>query len=81
MPAETNPRVGNEFDPVDTAQSPYVEKNPEYCARAKENLEVLRNAPRIRQRNDQGELRFLSEEERKTEIAKAEKAIETHCED
>ncbi len=79
VPAETMPRVGNEFDQVDLAEPEEVEKNPEYCERATKNLEALENATRIRTRNDQGELRYLSEEEREAEIVKSKEAIATHC--
>ncbi len=81
VPAETEPSVGNEFDQVDLQAAPEPEKNPEYCARARENLEALTNASRVRTRNEDGELRLLSDEERETEKAKARKAIEDHCED
>ncbi len=79
VPAEIKPRVGNEFEQVDKAP-PEVEKNPEYCQRARDNLYSLDNAPRIRIRNEQGEYRYLSDEERKVERQRAVNAIETHCE-
>jgi hypothetical protein len=79
VPAETMPRVGNQFDQIDMEAPKEVEKNPEYCERAQKNLEALQNATRIKVRNDQGELRFLSEEERQAEMIKAKDAIATHC--
>jgi len=78
VPAEVEPRVGNDFEQVDT-QPPDIEKNPEYCQRARNNLATLDSAPRIRIRNDQGEFRYLSNEEKETERLKAVDAISVHC--
>jgi len=80
VPPETMPRVGNEFDQIDMQAPKEVEKNPEYCERARKNLEALDNATRIRVRNDQGEMRILSDEEREAERIKAQDAIAVHCE-
>ena len=80
VPPETMPRVGNEFDQIDMEAPKEVEKNPEYCERARKNLEALENANRIRVRNDQGEMRVLSDEERDAEKIKAQDAIAVHCE-
>lgn len=80
VPPETAPRVGNEFDQIDMEAPKEVEKNPEYCERARKNLEALENANRIRVRNDQGEMRILSDEEREAEKIKAQDAIADHCE-
>ena len=79
VPAETMPRVGNQFDQIDMEAPKEVEKNPEYCERAQKNLEALENATRIRIRNDQGELMALSDEARQAEMIKAKDAIATHC--
>ena len=82
VPAEVNPRPGNEFEQVDTRreQLEAVNKNPESCARAKENLDTLNTAVRIRIRDsDTGELRFLSEEEKETQRQKARDIIRVHC--
>lgn len=82
VPAEVNPRPGNDFDQVDTRreQMEAVTKNPESCARAKENLDTLNTAVRIRIRDsDTGEFRFLSEEEKDTQRQKARDIIRVHC--
>lgn len=78
VPAEITPRVGNEFEQAH-AEASKVEKNPEYCKRAQENLNSLNTAPRIRIRDDQGEYRYLTDEEKAAEKTKALEAIETHC--
>tara|TARA_R110002110_G_scaffold415765_1_gene655133 strand:+ start:10562 stop:11017 length:456 start_codon:yes stop_codon:yes gene_type:complete len=79
VPAEVEPRVGNEFEQVDTADKK-LEKNPEFCQRARDNLETLNTAARIRMRNDQGEIRFISEEEKAEQRKTAEANIKAHCE-
>jgi len=80
VPAEINPRVGNEFEQVDTGEQMQVmKKNPEYCKRAQENLQTLNTAARIRLRDEQGEFRFLTEEEKAAQRRSAEELISVHC--
>jgi hypothetical protein len=79
VPRKIEPTVTNDFEPVDT-RADVVEKNPEYCARAQENLRLIDISPRIKLRNDQGEVRFLDDDERAVERQKAEEAIEAYCE-
>ncbi len=78
VPLEIEPRVGNEFEQQRTTPQT-VEKNPEFCQRARDNLNSLDTAPRIRMRNEQGEYYYLSDEERAAERKKAIDAIEVHC--
>ena len=56
------------------------EKNPEYCANARKNLEVIGRAPRIRMPDENGDLRYITDEEREAEKQKNLEIIETHCE-
>ena len=56
------------------------EKNPEYCANARKNLEVIGRAPRIRMPDENGDLRYITDEERDAEKQKNLEIIETHCE-
>ena len=79
VPLDVKPSPGNDFDPVDTSK-PKVEKNPEYCQRAQENLETLNMKVRIQMRNEQGEVYFLSEEERDVQRQKALDTIKINCE-
>ncbi|MDH4042468.1 MAG: DUF4124 domain-containing protein [Gammaproteobacteria bacterium] len=57
-----------------------VEKNPEACALAKQNLETLNTHARIRIPDDEGNYRYLSEDEKTAERAKAEATIKQNCE-
>jgi hypothetical protein len=79
VPATTEPTVGNEFDQVDTKNTT-IKKNPEQCKRAQENLQTLNTKVRIQIRNDQGELRPLSEEDKAIQRKQAMDAIAVHCE-
>lgn len=79
VPLEVNPTANNDFEEVDTS-TPRIEKNPEFCQRAQDNLAQLDSHARIRLRNDQGEVRFLSEEEKTAERDKAVSAIGAYCE-
>ncbi len=82
VPPEVNPRPGNEFEQV--SKNPQrleaIARNPESCARATANLETLNSTARIRIRDaDTGELRFLSEEEKEVQRAKAQDIMRVHC--
>jgi len=78
VPLEAEPRVGNEFEKVDT-QETKIEKNPAYCQRARDNLNSLDTSARVRLRNDQGEYRYLNEEEKAIQRQQAIDAIAIHC--
>lgn len=83
VPADVNPSPGNEFEQevANREQLEVIAKNPESCTRAKDNLETLASAARIRIRDpDNGELRFLSEDEKETQRQKARDTIRVHCE-
>lgn len=78
VPATTEPTVTNDFEPVDSKKEA-VKKNPEQCKRAQENLQTLNTKVRIQIRNDQGELRPLSPEEKEAQRKQAIDTIAVHC--
>lgn len=78
VPLEVEPTPSNEFEV--SKESTAIKKNPEYCARARDNLAQLNTKARIRTRNDQGDVRYLSEEEKTAERTKAQEAISAYCE-
>jgi hypothetical protein len=57
------------------------ERDPELCERARQNLETLNSAARIRVKDANGELRYLSDEERESQRKNALDTIEVHCEE
>ncbi len=71
--------MGNEFEQVDTRKETVIEKNPEYCQRARDNLNTLSKNGRIRLRNDQGEYRYIDEEEKEMQRQNAADAIDAYC--
>jgi len=79
VPLETEPSVGNEFE-THPKQASATKKNPELCSRAQENLATLERGGRIRIRNDQGELRFLGEEEIEEQKKRARDTMDMYCE-
>ena len=56
------------------------EKNPEYCENARKNLEVIGRAPRIRMPDENGDMRYITDEEREAEKQKNLEIVEIHCE-
>lgn len=54
------------------------DKNPALCKQARENLKALK-AARIRGVDENGERRYLSEEEKAAQRATAQKIIRIHC--
>ena len=79
VPREVAPRVGNEFDTVRRVAGPGVTKNPEICRISRSNLKTLTEFARVETRDSQGDMRYLTEEERLAEITKAEELIGIHC--
>jgi hypothetical protein len=79
VPLSVKPTPSNDFDQTN-ANKPVIEKNPEFCERAKDNLKQIDSHARIRMRNDQGEVRYLSDEEKAAEKEKALSSIEAYCE-
>ena len=78
VPAEVEPTVSNRFEAVEDAKA--IEKNPEYCTRARDNLAQLDSNGRIRLRDDQGDLYYLDEQQIAAERQKALDAIDVYCE-
>lgn len=78
VPLETEPTVGNDFERI-SKKPEEIEKNPILCERATKNLETLNGTAKVSVRNDQGEARFLSDEEIELQKDLAEKNISRHC--
>lgn len=78
VPLEVEPRVGNEFQPV-PKRTEEVRKNPEICEIARKNLETLNTFARVQVKNDQGDIEYLSDEEKEAQRSEAEALIQQHC--
>ncbi len=79
VPAKIDPTLDNKFEQIDTAKVETIEKNPEYCKRAQDNLYALNTSARIRMRDKDGEPYLLSEKDKETMRADALDVIEMHC--
>jgi hypothetical protein len=77
VPASVTSTAGNEFEEVSTAPEPI--KSPEMCNRAQTNLESLTSSDKVRVRNEQGEVRYLTPEEVAVERKTAREQIEVYC--
>ncbi|MGB1191755.1 MAG: DUF4124 domain-containing protein [Pseudomonadales bacterium] len=51
----------------------------DYCKRARENIEALSSEDAIRQRDAEGNVTVLSDEDRAAEMEKAKLALESYC--
>ncbi len=78
VPLQVQPTADNDFKAVDSKE-PTIQKNPEYCARAKDNLLQIDSHGQIRLRDKQGEVRYLTPEEKTAERQKALDAIKAFC--
>jgi hypothetical protein len=56
-----------------------IKKNPAYCDQAKANLDTLNSAARVRIREPEGDIRYLTEEEKDVQRQKAKDMIAVHC--
>ena len=79
VPAEIQPRAGNDFNQIDSAAATRSKKNPELCQRARNNLEALTDSAQVKVRNDQGEVRLLNPEEMEIERQTAKAQISVYC--
>ena len=78
VPAKIEPSIDNDFEQTETRPDP-VKKNPEICERARENLTTLNTYARVRLRDDQGEYRYITEEEKEAQRNEARSLIAAHC--
>ena len=56
-----------------------VDAQPALCEQAKDNIFKLETFPRMRVRDDDGEVRFMGEEERASQLATAYKVRDANC--
>jgi hypothetical protein len=67
-------------DPTSTSQlAMNPEKSKALCLQARTNLEILKDHAMIRQVDESGETRMLSEEEKQAQIKTAQTIIESYC--
>ena len=64
-----------------TEQAMKTEQDPKLCDQAKDNVFKLETFPRIRITDDDGSVRFMTDEERKDKLASARKDEAAACKD
>jgi hypothetical protein len=77
--AEGKPAQTGDAGPETTPAQPTAIKDPEACAIAQQNLETLNSHARIRMPDEEGNFRYLNEDEKAAERVKAEAAIKQNC--
>ena len=78
VPAETAPTVGNEFVQASRAKQE-ASKNPDACRRAQDNIAAIDRGVQIKMRDQNGDLKVLSEEETAIQRQKALDTAAVHC--
>jgi hypothetical protein len=78
VPAETQSTPANQFETTDS-DKPVQKKNEEFCKRAQDNLNTLESTARVRIRDDQGDYRYLTADEKDAEKNKAIDLMSVHC--
>ena len=66
-------------DQVTSDTTVLVEADPDLCDRARDNIFKLETFPRMRVRDDSGEVRFMSDEERAEQLATAYEVRDANC--
>ena len=79
MPLETAAGAGDKPQSAEGTGKAASQTNPELCERAKMNLIALEGVKNISVRNDKGELRLLSPEEKQTQKEIAEAQARIYC--
>lgn len=81
-PAAATTQTGTEHKsthPENTTE-PKFEKDPKQCATAMKNLDALNTYARIRVPDENGNYRYINEEEKAAQRATAEAVMKQHCE-
>ncbi|WP_157976626.1 DUF4124 domain-containing protein [Parahaliea mediterranea] len=79
VPREVNPSIDNRFDKKAVKTKEQIKKNPEVCDRARENLTTLETWDEVNVKDDQGDIRALSAEEKEQRKEEAKRQIALHC--
>lgn len=80
VPLEVEPSAGNNFDPVDSTEVSSDKKNAALCEKARMNVIALENQAALSIRNEQGEMKELSAEDREASKQNMLEQIELYCE-
>ncbi|WP_187276600.1 DUF4124 domain-containing protein [Parahaliea maris] len=79
VPATLEPSVSNSFEAAPIKIEDQIKKNPEVCDRARENLTAVESFEEVHMKDDQGNDKILSEDEKAAQRELALKQIRLHC--
>ncbi|GAB1256319.1 DUF4124 domain-containing protein [Aurantivibrio plasticivorans] len=77
-PANTNNQKDSSPETTSNEEE-FSRKDPERCNWAKDNLATLQSYSRVRVKEDNGELRYLSDKEKQSKIRDIQKIIDEAC--
>ena len=77
---EVQPAEKQWRQPEEPEQRVSIEKDPEKCQRAREIIQTLGSFARIRVPDENGEYRYIGEEEKDERRKQAEQAVDRYCE-
>ncbi|WP_187275924.1 DUF4124 domain-containing protein [Parahaliea aestuarii] len=80
VPRDLKPSVDNRFEKKAVRTEEQIKKNPEICERARENLTTLETWDDVNVKDDQGDIRPLTDAEKKQRTEEARRQIALHCE-
>ena len=76
---DTDSKKDDLADKAANAEEAAKQQRELYCKQARENVEALSSEAAIQQRDDAGNVTMLSDEDRATELKKAQMALESYC--
>jgi len=71
--------LNHKVEATKSPTQPRYKKDPKACANAMKNLEILQSRARIRLADGNGNYRYVGQEEKEAELAKAEAIIAKNC--
>jgi hypothetical protein len=80
VPLATEPGGDSQLEQADDSSKARSQKDPELCARARDNLDALTNSDRVTMRNEKGEVHVLTAQEIKMSIETTHGQIDAYCE-
>ncbi|MFV0277800.1 MAG: DUF4124 domain-containing protein [Parahaliea sp.] len=79
VPRDLQSSTSNSFDRKPVDSDTQIQKNPETCERARKNLTTLETWDQVHVRDENGEVRELTKEEKEQRKAEARRQISLHC--
>ena len=83
-PAPRKPSKGGKatepkYEPTEAEKQVVIEKNPDLCDQARANIDTLNSKARVRIRDADGAIRYLTPDEKDVQRQKADDLMAVHC--